>query len=211
MGSFAAVAFYNRGTAYGQMGSDAAFGDFNEALRLDPKFAAAYTARGTANWFRGKPDLALADWSEAIRLAPNYPIPYLNALPYMNRGALYYGARHEFDKAIADLDEAVRIEPKNGLAFSNRGWVLGQQGQYERSIADLDNAIKLMPNLAKAYNNRGFALGQIGQLIGPLPISIARSVSMRRTLRRGGTGALVYDEKGQFRSRDVRPERGGST
>jgi tetratricopeptide (TPR) repeat protein len=146
LGNFAAPAFYNRGTAYTQKSDlDAAVKDFNEALRLDPNFAAAYTARGTAYWLRGKPDLAFADWSEAIRLAPNYPNPYLNSLPYMNRGVLYYGGRHEFDKAIADLDEAIRLDPRNGRAFSNRGWVLGQQGQYQRSIADLDIAIKLTP------------------------------------------------------------------
>jgi tetratricopeptide (TPR) repeat protein len=54
LGSFAAAAFYNRGTAYTQSDLDAAVKDFNEALRLDPNFAAAYTARGTAYWLRGK-------------------------------------------------------------------------------------------------------------------------------------------------------------
>jgi tetratricopeptide (TPR) repeat protein len=90
LGSFAAPAFYNRGTAYTQKSDlEPAVKDLNEALRLDSNFAAAYTARGTAYWLRDKPDLAFADWSEAIRLAPNYPNPYLNSLPYMNRGALY--------------------------------------------------------------------------------------------------------------------------
>jgi tetratricopeptide (TPR) repeat protein len=82
LGNFAAPAFYNRGTAYAQKSDlDAAVKDFNEALRLDPSFAAAYTGCGTAYWLRGKPDLAVADWSEAIRLAPNYPNRYLNSLP----------------------------------------------------------------------------------------------------------------------------------
>jgi tetratricopeptide (TPR) repeat protein len=82
LGNFAAPAFYNRGTAYAQKSDlDAAVKDFNEALRLDPSFAAAYTGRGTAYWLRGKPDLAVVDWSEAIRLAPNYPNRYLNSLP----------------------------------------------------------------------------------------------------------------------------------
>jgi tetratricopeptide (TPR) repeat protein len=49
LGKFAASAFLNRGTPYAQTPDlDAALNELNEALRLDPKFAAAYAVRGTA-------------------------------------------------------------------------------------------------------------------------------------------------------------------
>src|SRR6516165_6944266 len=58
-GSVAPYAFYNRGLAHQLKDAlDAALADFNEAIRLDPKFAAAYTSRGTIRWQRGKTDQA---------------------------------------------------------------------------------------------------------------------------------------------------------
>src|SRR5262249_15186389 len=111
--------FYNRGVAYEREGDlDAALADLSEAIRLDAKFATAYTARGTTYWQQGKAELALADWNEAIRLANAYPNAYNDSLPYMNRGALYYGLRRQYDLAIADLTEAIRLDPKNGMAYS---------------------------------------------------------------------------------------------
>ena len=43
-----ANAYNNRGVAYGAKGDrDRAIADYNEAIRLDPKFAMAYNNRGT--------------------------------------------------------------------------------------------------------------------------------------------------------------------
>src|SRR5215467_5887603 len=61
----ASISFYNRGNAYEKKGElNAAMADFNEAIRLDVTFAAAYTARGTTYWGQGNPERALADWNE---------------------------------------------------------------------------------------------------------------------------------------------------
>jgi tetratricopeptide (TPR) repeat protein len=199
IGDFAALAFYSRGMAYIQKPDfDAAMNDFNETLRIDSKMSPAYTGRGMAYWMRGKPDLAAADWNEAIRLGPIYQNPYLNSLPYMYRGTLYYAGRHEYERAVADLDQAIQVDPKNGQAFSNRGWAFGQLGQFERSIADLDIAIKLTPNLAKAYSNRGFALGELGQTdraISDFDTAIRLDPNDPQGWSKRGT---MYGAKGQF-------------
>ena len=44
--------------------------DFNKAIEINPKFAEAYTNRGTAYDVRGEYDKAISDYSEAIEIDP---------------------------------------------------------------------------------------------------------------------------------------------
>lgn len=75
---------------------------------------------------------------------------------YSNRGVAYnYLGQHA--NAIADYNQAIRLNPGNYLAFSNRGASYLAQGDYALAIADLDQAIRLNPNAAEAYFNRGLA------------------------------------------------------
>ena len=69
-----AVAYYNRGIEWGAKGNtDRAIADFDEAIRLDPKYAPAYLARGIAWEIKhGLPE-ALADFKMYSQLAPSDP------------------------------------------------------------------------------------------------------------------------------------------
>ncbi len=62
---------------------DLAITRLTEAIRLDPKDAAAYFNRGVAYILEGEYDRALADYTEAIRLDPK------NVEARINRGYLY--------------------------------------------------------------------------------------------------------------------------
>ena len=73
-----ALAYCNRGTAYGNKGdSDKAIVDLTEAIRLKPD-ADAYNLRGLAYGKKGDHDKEIADFSEAIRLKPGYAEAYRN-------------------------------------------------------------------------------------------------------------------------------------
>lgn len=76
------------------------------------------------------------------------------AIAYTNRGSSYDDKRNE-DRAIADHDSAIRIDPKLDLAFNNRANAYGRKGETDRAIADQDEAIRLNPKFSLAYNNRG--------------------------------------------------------
>jgi tetratricopeptide (TPR) repeat protein len=79
-----------------------------------------------------------------------------DAVSYNNRGVAWAG-KGEFDKAIADYTEAIRLDPKYAAAFYNRGMAWDDKGDNDKAIADYTEAIRLDPKLAAAYNNRGMA------------------------------------------------------
>jgi tetratricopeptide (TPR) repeat protein len=61
-----------------------------------------------------------------------------------NRGNGYY-AKGEHDRAIADFDKAIGIDPAQATAFYNRGNAYYAKGDRDRAIADYDRAILLNP------------------------------------------------------------------
>jgi len=71
--------------------------------------------------------------------------------------ALLWAEKGEIDLAIADYDEAIRLDPGSATAFNNRGNLWRQKLDYDHSIADFTEAIRLDPTYAAAYNNRGIA------------------------------------------------------
>jgi len=77
-----------------------------------------------------------------------------DAAGYINRGIACY-EKGEYDKAIADFTEAIRLDPKYESAYLNRGIVWGVKGQNDKAIADYNEAIRLNPNLTEAHYNRG--------------------------------------------------------
>ncbi len=75
----------------------------------------------------------------------------------MNFRALVWFERGEFEKAIADCDAAIQLDPQSPLAFSNRSLVLNKMGQFDRALTDCNEALRLDPQLANAFKNRGVA------------------------------------------------------
>ena len=68
-------------------------------------------------------------------------------LAFRNRGFTHY-AEHEFDRAIADYDVAIRLDPKNIPAYNDRGNIYQAKGDVDRAIADFSEAIRLNPSFA---------------------------------------------------------------
>lgn len=127
---------------------DAALADYNEAIRLNPRYVFPYNGRGLTWRLKGELELAIADFSEAIRLDSKYP------KTYNNRGDAWL-FKGELDRAVADFNEAIGLEPKYSLAYFNRGLAWRSKGELERAIADFSEAIALEPKNAYAYFNRG--------------------------------------------------------
>jgi tetratricopeptide (TPR) repeat protein len=76
--------------------------------------------------------------------------------PPNNRGAAY-AAKHDYDRAIADFDEAIRLDPKSSSAIGYRGFAYDAKQDYDRAIADYNEAIRLDPKSSSNVENRGAA------------------------------------------------------
>jgi tetratricopeptide (TPR) repeat protein len=70
---------------------------------------------------------------------------------------LTYHKKGQPDRALADFNKALELNPRLAEAYSNRGWAYFEKGQYDQAIADCDKALELNPRLAEAYNNRAIA------------------------------------------------------
>jgi tetratricopeptide (TPR) repeat protein len=82
---------------------------------------------------------------------------------YSNRG-VEYGKRGDLERAIADFDQAIKLNPKDSSLYNNRGLAWKAKGDLDRAIADEDQAIELDAKLASAYYNRGLAWRAKGNL-----------------------------------------------
>jgi tetratricopeptide (TPR) repeat protein len=56
---------------------------------------------------------------------------------------------------ISEFDRAIRLNPKNALAYYQRGRLRYQQIDLSAAFADYNRALRLNPNLADAYHARG--------------------------------------------------------
>jgi tetratricopeptide (TPR) repeat protein len=76
------------------------------------------------------------------------------AMVYLSRGNMFR-RRHEYDRALADYNESLRLRPDYAPAYTSRGNAWRGKGERDRAIADHSDAIRLAPDYAEAYNNRG--------------------------------------------------------
>ncbi len=61
-------------------------------------------------------------------------------------------AKKDYDRAIADYDEAIQLKPQYAAALVWRGNAYVAKDQYDRAIADYDQAIQLNPKDASDYH-----------------------------------------------------------
>ncbi len=107
----------------------------------------------------GKEGLAIpalrAKGCTAIIQAKDEPIKS-RAMAYYKRGVAYNGM-FEDALALADFNEAVRLDPANPQAFYERGFIHHRNDEQDLAIADFTSAIHLDPKYASAYYGRGGA------------------------------------------------------
>jgi tetratricopeptide (TPR) repeat protein len=126
---------------------DLALADYGEALRIDKNYADAFYNRCVLYNAKEDYDRALADCSQAIKLGPSP-----NAIApggdrrlvndrarsdYSSERGFAYLKKNDYDRAIIDLDNAIRLNPDNGRALKSRGLAYQAKGDTARADADL--------------------------------------------------------------------------
>ena len=105
-----AIALNNRGVEkVAKADYNGALRDFNQAIKLSPKFPEAYLGRGTVYSIQGKRTTAIQEFTRAIKLNPKFAEAYL----YRADDYLQLGNRK---LAIADLKQAQTLFTQQGNA-----------------------------------------------------------------------------------------------
>ena len=84
-----------------------------------------------------------------------------DAAAYVARGNAKLAGR-EMDAAIADYDEALRLDPKKIDALTNRANALAEQRHFSKAMADLDHALQLDSHSIDALFLRGTLMAERG-------------------------------------------------
>jgi tetratricopeptide (TPR) repeat protein len=97
------------------------------------------------------PVLVTMDWQS--------PVPNL-ADAYYNRG-IAYAAKGEYDREIADYNQALQLNSNLAEAYYNRGLAYGAKGDKQKAIADFQTCLKLAqtPQFKQAVQQQLAELG----------------------------------------------------
>ena len=84
------------------------------------------------------------------------PVPP-DCASYCRRGILLL-SREQYDKAMADFNEGIRVDPQFADTYTNRGVAHYHLGRYPAAIADYERALELNPRDFHAHNNLAWIL-----------------------------------------------------
>lgn len=132
------------------------------------ELADIHLSNGKAFRERHELDKALEAFSAAIAAAPA-------PVSYSLRGTVHYD-KGNWDKAIADYSDAIRLDPANGEAFNNRAWTFYRAGRSAEALTDADRAVRLLAKEAYVWDTRAHihaALGNRDAAIGDFRSALA--------------------------------------
>ncbi len=118
----------------------------NRQLARRPQDPEVHIQRAELLAAGGEKDIALASFQAAEKVAPNHARIFV-------RRAEFWLEEGDFDKAIADCDRAIAIEPSTE-AYSVRGDAYFHKGDYDKAIADFERARRIDVTVAEAYWRR---------------------------------------------------------
>src|SRR5215471_19185886 len=97
---------------------------------------------------RTSPDIQIDGCTALINSGAQTPRSLVIA--YNNRGNAYM-AKGEYDRAVQDYDQSIKLDPNYARAFNNRGVAYQKKGEYDRAINDFDQSIKLNSENVSAF------------------------------------------------------------
>lgn len=137
-------------------------------------------------------DDAIEFFSQQLRDKPT-------AVRYASR-ARVWNYRGEYDRAIDDCDEALRLDPDCATAHDRRAQALTAKGEIDQALAGFERAIRLTPQYASTYSFRARAWLEKGDLERAL-------ADCDEALDRDAAIYLAHYIRGRVWSRKKAPEK----
>lgn len=139
-----AMAYFNLGQTRFQLEAyRSAITDYTKAIELKPtELWLVLTSRGDARYADGDNISAAMDYREALKLQPDYVPAQHGLVSVLIR-------QKKLPEAIAISNELIQNNPRDAMAYANRGNAYYLQNQNKLALADLNQASRLSPNLAE--------------------------------------------------------------
>lgn len=132
---------------------DGAIAEYSKAIEVNPTSAQAYAGRGLAWAGRGEYDRAMPDFRRAADLLRSPA----DAWNFYYRGIGRHGV-YEFEKAAADLAEAVKLDPKNSRFHLQQGKTFLALGKGQEAVDCFRKASSGSPKISVPPALHGDAL-----------------------------------------------------
>ena len=151
-------AYFMKGMNFKEMGDTAkAISSFQTTIEQNPEYYAAYMQLGIIFNIKNNP-VAVQYYNSALNLNPK-------STEALYGRAMYYQENQEFNKAITDYTQILRLEPDNANAHFNLGYIHQVYLKiYDQGIKHYTDAIAANPKYAEAYYNRGLTYETVGNI-----------------------------------------------
>ncbi len=185
-----------RGIAFSGDGDvEAAIGEFEAALELDPGNAEAHVKLGLIFIDKARYAEAATHFEAALAAEPDNDaasgglcVAYAfdqpdraeaqcqaalerqpNNADVHNGLGIALAMQRRYDEAVVAFKEAIRLASDHPWAHNNLGYTYLQQGRLDEAIAELNVALRLNPENALAHNNLGIAYARQGKYDQAIP------------------------------------------
>lgn len=140
--------------AYGNTGfREKALEQYQDAIRLDPKFAVAHSNLGMMESSRGNYEKAIEALQAAVQLVPDHP-------EIWNNLATVLDTDNQVDEALAAYFEVLKLAPDHFYARCNIGTILLEKGQFEKAGEAFRQVLEAEPRDAQALEGVSVILFQ---------------------------------------------------
>lgn len=135
---------------------DGAHETFSLLAKHYPQFDGTFMGRARLYLLTGDTLAAKADLDKAIELNKNATNAYV-----MRADIAMHSPQPDYEAALEDMDEAVKLQPRFAGFFINRAYLRYMRDDYFGAMADYDYAIALDPLNETAYFNRGLLRAEV--------------------------------------------------
>lgn len=166
---------------------DLAIADLTKAIDIDPNSMDALSLRALTYTSSGQLDEAIADYTRAIENSTR-----LKGYYYSKRAAIY-ATQDKNDLAMADLNKAIEIDPKNYAAYELRAGINFKLKNYDAAIDDAKAAIEIAPWIEDAYTTLAMATSSKAGSFNDVAQSYFRQSTTNRI--KNATAIITRDPK----------------